>query len=48
VHPKAINTEIFDAFFNSIADKIGGGDFALSLDNLSVHSTKDAKHLFEK
>ena len=48
VHPKAINTEIFVAFINQIADKLGGGDFALFLDNLSVHKTKDAKHLFEK
>jgi hypothetical protein len=28
--------------------KLGGGDFALFLDNLTVHKTKDAKHLFEK
>jgi transposase len=48
VHPKAINTEVFVAFINQIADKLGGGDFALFLDNLSVHKTKDAKHLFEK
>jgi hypothetical protein len=48
VHPKAINTEIFVAFINQIAEKLGGGDFALFLDNLSVHKTKDAKHLFEK
>jgi transposase len=27
--------------------KLGGGDFALFLDNLSVHKTKDAKLLFE-
>ena len=45
VHPKAINTEVFVAFINQIADKLGGGDFALFLDNLSVHKTKDAKHL---
>ena len=48
VHPKAINTEVFVAFINQIAEKLGGGDFALFLDNLSVHKTKDAKHLFEK
>jgi transposase len=48
VHPKAINSEVFIAFINQIADKLGGGDFALFLDNLSVHKTKDAKHLFEK
>jgi hypothetical protein len=28
--------------------KLGGGDFALFLDNLSVHKTKDAKLLFEE
>ena len=27
--------------------KLGGGDFALFLDNLSVHKTKEAKLLFE-
>jgi transposase len=48
VHPKAINTEVFVAFINLIAEKLGGDDFALFLDNLSVHKTKDAKHLFEK
>ena len=48
VHPKAINTEVFVAFINQIAEKLGGGDFALFLDNLSVHKTKNAKHLFEK
>ncbi len=48
MHPKAINTEVFVAFINQIADKLGGGDFALFLDNLSVHKTKDAKHMFEK
>ncbi len=48
VHPRAINTEVFVAFISQIAEKLGGGDFALFLDNLSVHKTKDAKHLFEK
>jgi hypothetical protein len=48
VHPKAINSDVFIAFINQIAEKLGGGDFALFLDNLSVHKTKDAKHLFEK
>ena len=45
---RTINTEIFVAFISQIADKLGGGDFALFLDNLSVHKTKDAKHVFEK
>jgi hypothetical protein len=48
VHPKAINSVVFVAFINQIAEKLGGGDFALFLDHLSVHKTKDAKHLFEK
>ena len=48
VHPKAINTEVFVSFINQIADKLGAGDFALFLDNLSVHKTKDAKLAFEK
>ncbi len=29
VHPKAINTELIVAFINQIAEKLGGGDFAL-------------------
>jgi transposase len=48
VHPKAINSEVFVVFTNQIAEILWGGDFALFLDNLSVHKTKDAKHLFEK
>ena len=48
IHPKAIKTEVFLAFISQISEKLGGGDFALFLDNLSVHKTKDAKLLFEK
>jgi hypothetical protein len=48
VDPKAINSELFVAFIYQIAKKLEGGDFALFLDNLSVHKKKDAKHLFEK
>jgi hypothetical protein len=48
VHPKAINSEVFVAFINQIAEKLGKGDFALILDNLSVDKTKDAKNFFEK
>jgi hypothetical protein len=48
VHPKAINSEVYVAFINQIAEKLVVGDFALFLDNLSVHKTKDAKHSFEK
>jgi transposase len=48
VHPKAINSKVFVVFINQIAEKLGVGDFAIFLDNLSVHKTKDAKHLFEK
>ena len=48
LHPRAINTEVFVAFIQQLSEKLGGGDFALFLDNLSVHKTKDARHLFEK
>ncbi len=48
VHPKAINNEFFVAFISPIAEKLESGDFSLFLDNLSVHKTKNAKHLFEK
>ena len=47
VHPRAINTEVFLAFVKQIAQKLDGGDFALFLDNLNVHKTKEAKLLFE-
>jgi hypothetical protein len=30
VHPKAINSELFVAFINEIADKLGGGDLLCS------------------
>jgi hypothetical protein len=48
VHPKAINTEVFVAFVRQIAEKLAGEDFALFLDNLSVHKSRDAKLLFEE
>ena len=48
IHPKSINTETFVAFIEQLSAKLGGGDFALFLDNLTVHKTKHAKHAFEK
>lgn len=42
IHPKSINSESFVAFIEQISRKLGGSDFALFLDNLSVHKTKDA------
>ena len=48
IHPLAINTETFVAFVRQLACKLGGGDFALFLDNLTVHKTKSAKLLFEE
>ena len=47
IHPKAINTEVFVSFVKQMSEKVGGEDFALFLDNLSMHKTKDAKLLFE-
>jgi len=48
IHPLAINTETFIAFVRQLAGKLGGGDFALFLDNLTVHKTRSAKLLFEE
>ena len=48
IHPKAINTESFVTFIHSLTAKLGGGDFAIFLDNLSVHKTKEAKLVFEE
>jgi hypothetical protein len=48
IHPRAINTEVFVAFVRQIAEKLAGEDFALFLDNLSVHKSRDAKLLFEE
>jgi len=48
LHPRAINTEVFLAFVKQVAQKLDGGDFALFLDNLNVHKTKEAKLLFEE
>jgi len=47
VHPRAINTEVFLAFVKQVAQKVNCSDFALFLDNLNVHKTKEAKLLFE-
>jgi hypothetical protein len=43
VHRKAINTDIFIEFIKLIFEKLVDGDFALFLDILRVHKTKDAK-----
>ena len=48
IHPRAINTEVFIAFIRQLSQKLGSNDFALFLDNLSVHKIKDAKLLFEE
>jgi hypothetical protein len=48
LHRKAINSDVFFAIINRIAVSLGGRDFALFFDNLSVHKTNEAKHLFEK
>ena len=48
IHPKAINTESFVTFINSLTSKLGGGDFAIFLDNLSVHNTNEAKLVFKE
>ncbi len=48
IHPSVINTENFVEFVRrQLSVKLRGGDFALFLDNLSVHKTSDAKLLFE-
>jgi transposase len=44
----AINTETFVAFVRTLAEKLGIGDFALFLDNLSVHKTRPTRLLFEE
>ncbi len=48
IHPRAINTEVFVAFVRQLSLKLGGDDYALFLDNLSVHKTREAKLLFEE
>ena len=48
IHPLAINTETFVAVVRKLAGKLGGGDFALFLENLSVHKTRPARLLFEE
>jgi transposase len=48
LHPKAINSDLFFEIINRIAESLGGRDFPLFFDNLSVHKTNEAKHLFEK
>ena len=48
IHPRAINTDVFVAFVRQLSLKLKGDDYALFLDNLSVHKTKEAKLLFEE
>ncbi len=40
IHPRAINTDVFVAFFRQLSLKLGGDDYALFLDNLSVHKPR--------
>ena len=46
IHPRAINTEVFVAFVRQLSEKLGGEDFALFLDNFSVHKTKGCQAAF--
>jgi hypothetical protein len=48
IHPRSINTETFVAFVRQLSQKLAGEDFALFLDNLSVHKSGHAKLLFEE
>jgi hypothetical protein len=48
IQTRAINTEVFVAFVRQIAEKLVSEDFTLSLDNLSVHKTRDTRLLFEE
>ena len=48
IHPRSINTETFVAFVRQLSQKLAGEDFALFLDNLSVHKSGQAKLLFEE
>ena len=47
IHPRAINTEFFVAFIRQLSLKLGGDDYALFLDNLSVHKTREAKLIYK-
>lgn len=48
IHPKSIKTEEFIKFIEQLAEKFGGIDFAVFMDNLQVHKTKDSKLAFER
>ena len=41
VHPKAITTKEFMEFVETLAAKFGGQEFAIFMDNLQVHKTKE-------
>lgn len=48
IHPRSINTEVFVAFIRQLSQKLAGEDFALFLDNLTVHKSNQAKLLYEE
>ena len=41
VHPKAITTKEFMEFVETLSAKFGGQEFAIFMDNLQVHKTKE-------
>ena len=41
IHPKAITTKEFIEFVEMLSDKFHGQEFAIFMDNLQVHKTKD-------
>ena len=41
IHPKSIAADQFTKFLQELSGRFEGKDFAVFMDNLSVHKTKD-------
>lgn len=45
LHPRSISTQEFLSFINLLSDRFGGDEFAMFMDNLQVHKTKEVVDL---
>ncbi len=45
LHPRSISAQEFINFINILSDRFGGNEFAMFMDNLQVHKTKEVLDL---
>ena len=48
IHPRSISTPEFVAFVELVSAKLGGAEFAMFLDNLTVHKTTEVSEVCQR